>query len=143
MTQNTFLFTSGKFYFLSLLTSLFLSWCIYFIINLIIQCMQLNRITLGKHKSDSNKWMIQLTGEFCVLLGYRRGSNFYLQKVADSIIREPIKRPALYLQWNILFVCQGLNVILVLINSLWNIPGLSDVVDNDEPSWRRVRSSLR
>jgi len=40
--------------------------------------------------------MIQLTDVFCVLLRYNGTSNILLQYVADSIIRDPIKRRALY-----------------------------------------------
>ncbi len=32
-----------------------------------VQCLPINRITLGQHKSDNNKRMIQLTDVFCVL----------------------------------------------------------------------------
>ncbi len=45
----------------------------------------------------NNKRMIQLTDEFWVQLRYRRASNFWLQLADDSIIRDPIKRRALYL----------------------------------------------
>jgi hypothetical protein len=37
-----------------------------------IQCPPLNRISLGRHKSDNNNRMIQLTDVFCALhLGQR------------------------------------------------------------------------
>jgi hypothetical protein len=39
-------------------------------------CPPLNRITLGQHKSDNNKRMIQITDVLCVLLKYRWASNF-------------------------------------------------------------------
>jgi hypothetical protein len=38
------------------------------------QCLPLNRISLGRHKSDKNNRMIQLTDVFCVLLRYKRAS---------------------------------------------------------------------
>ncbi len=41
-----------------------------------LQCPPLDRITLGQLKSEYNKRMIELTDEFCVLLKYRRVSNF-------------------------------------------------------------------
>jgi len=49
-------------------------------------------ITLGQHKSDINNQMIQLTYVYCVLLRH----NIWLQEVVDYIIRDPIKRRALY-----------------------------------------------
>jgi hypothetical protein len=42
--------------------------------------------------------MIQLTDVFGVLLKYRWAINFWLQEAADSIVRDPIKRRALYKQ---------------------------------------------
>ncbi len=56
----------------------------------IIQCPPLNRITLGRHESDNNNRMIQLTDVFCVLF-------IYIWAIFDSIIRDPIKRRALWL----------------------------------------------
>ncbi len=61
-----------------------------------LQYPPLNRITLGQHKSDNNNRMILLTDVICVLLGYIWASKFWLQYAADSIIRDPIKRRALY-----------------------------------------------
>ncbi len=49
------------------------------LIRLQIHCPPLNRITLSQHKSDNNNRMIQLTDVFCVLLRYKRVSNFWLQ----------------------------------------------------------------
>jgi len=62
-----------------------------------LQCPPLNRITLGQHRSDNNNQMIQLTHIFCVLLRYNGTSNIWLHYAADSIIRDPIKRRALYI----------------------------------------------
>jgi hypothetical protein len=39
------------------------------------QCPSLNRITLGRHKSDQDNRMIQLTDVFCVLLIDNGASN--------------------------------------------------------------------
>jgi len=61
-----------------------------------IHCPLLKRITLGLHKSDNNNRMIQLTDIFYVLLRYNGTSNIWLQYTADSIIRDPIMRRALY-----------------------------------------------
>ena len=44
-----------------------------------IQCLPLNRITLGQHASDNNKRMFQLTDLFCVLSRYNGTSNIWLQ----------------------------------------------------------------
>ncbi len=41
--------------------------------------------------------MIQLTDVFCVLFVYIVANNIWLPQAADSIIRDPIKRPALYM----------------------------------------------
>jgi hypothetical protein len=40
-----------------------------------IQCPPLNRITSGRHKSDNNNRMIQLTDVFCALSIYDWASN--------------------------------------------------------------------
>ncbi len=58
--------------------------------------MTLKGITLGRHKSDYNNRMIQLTYVFCILIKNIRTSSFLLQLTADSINRDPIKRRALY-----------------------------------------------
>ncbi len=42
--------------------------------------------------------MIQLTNLFCVLLIYNGTINIWLQYATDSIIRDPIKRRALYIK---------------------------------------------
>ncbi len=39
------------------------------LVVLIVQCPPLNRITLGKHKSDNNNRMIQLTDVFVYYIG--------------------------------------------------------------------------
>ncbi len=72
-----------------------------------IQCPPLNRITFGQHKSDTNNRMIQLTDVFYVLIRYKWASNFWLQLTADSIIRDPIKRRALW------FTLLEMNIILL------------------------------
>jgi hypothetical protein len=89
-----------------------------------IQCPPLNRITLGQHESndsesDDNNRMIQLTEDFCALFIYKWASNIWLQKAADPIIRDPIKRRALYCQtelktkWNeYLFINLFMNITL-------------------------------
>jgi hypothetical protein len=41
------------------------------VIHCLIQCPPLNRITLGRHKSDNNNRMIQLTDVFCALFIYK------------------------------------------------------------------------
>ncbi len=63
-----------------------------------VQCPPLNRITLGQHRNDNNNRMIQLTKVSCVLLRYNGTSNIWLQYGADSILRDPIKRRALYMK---------------------------------------------
>ncbi len=64
----------------------FLWWCRKHIVhnvneneNLIIQWLQLIRITLGEHKSYNDNQMIPLTDVFCVVLRYKWASNFWLQ----------------------------------------------------------------
>jgi len=63
----------------------------------VVQCPPLNRTTLGQHKSDNKNQIIQLTDVFCVPLMYNGISNIWLQYAADSIIRDPIKRRALFI----------------------------------------------
>jgi len=46
--------------------------------------------------------MIQLTNVLCALLRYNGTNNIWLQYVADSIIRDPIKRRALYVNLKLL-----------------------------------------
>ncbi len=75
-----------------------------------IQCPPLNRITLGQHKSDNNNRMIQLTDVICVLLGYKRASNFWLQWAADSIIRDPVKRWELRVFIFLMLFCYWLKI---------------------------------
>ncbi len=64
--------------------------------GILIQCPPLNRINLGQRKSDNNNRMFQLTDVFCLLSRYNGTSIIWLQYAADSIIRDPIKRRALY-----------------------------------------------
>ena len=45
----------------------------------VIQCPQLNRITLGRHKTDNNNRLIQLTDVFCALLIYTWANDIWLQ----------------------------------------------------------------
>jgi len=66
----------------------------------LIQYLPLNSITLGQHKSDNNKRLIQLTG-LGVQFGFIKISNSWLQKVADSIVDDPIKRRELYCNFRI------------------------------------------
>jgi hypothetical protein len=61
-----------------------------------LQC-PLNRITLGRHESYSNNRMIQLIDVFCELYRDIGTSNLWLQKPANSIIRDSFKRRALNL----------------------------------------------
>ena len=62
-----------------------------------IQCLPLNRITLGQHKSDNNNRMIQLTEVFCVLVRYIMGpavSDYNKQLI--TLTGDYIKRLSLY-----------------------------------------------
>ncbi len=43
------------------------------LLSLEVQCLPLNRIILGQHKSDNTNRMIQLTNVFCVLFRYITG----------------------------------------------------------------------
>jgi hypothetical protein len=43
--------------------------------SLVVQCPPLNGITLGRHKSDNNNRMIQLTDVFCALFIYNWASH--------------------------------------------------------------------
>jgi len=73
------------------------------LINLLIQCTPLYRITLGQHKSDNNNRMFELTDIFWVLLRYNGLIHIWLLYAADSIIHDPIKRQALHSQNTFIF----------------------------------------
>jgi hypothetical protein len=94
--QNRLLLSKQNIVFIIKILFLYYPWnksCYYHII--IIQCPQLNRITLGHHKSNNNNRLIQLTDAFCVLLMYWLANDFWLQLASDSSNRDPIKRRAL------------------------------------------------
>ncbi len=75
-------------------------------------------------KSENNNQMIQLTDVFCVLLRYNGTSNSWLQYAADSIIRDPIKRRALYFKSEMLCSKCSLKVSLH-----WILTGKKNLTD--------------
>ncbi len=83
-------------------------------LTLSVQCLPLNRITLGQYKRDNNNRLIQLTDVSCVMLRYNGTSNIWLQCAADSIIRDPIKQ---CIKQSIIFGWGGDNKILFISNA--------------------------
>ena len=57
-----------------------------------LTCIVITDNNTSKITSDNNNRMIQLTDVFCVLLSYNGTSYIWIQKAADSNIRDPIKR---------------------------------------------------
>ena len=60
-----------------------------FIYTFLLQCPPLNRITLGKHKSDNNNRIIQLLTSFAYYLSMIRPviSDYNMRKIPISVIQ--------------------------------------------------------
>jgi hypothetical protein len=56
-------------------TTTFLVVVVVVVVVMEIQCPPLNRITLGRHKSENNNRMILLTDVFCAMLIYNWAGN--------------------------------------------------------------------